>query len=282
MPDTKQLPFLIKLLDDDAPPVRDSVMSELRLFGPDLELELARLSIVPTLYEREVLHDLFEEHRRTWLRRVWPEWFEIDNDKQKLEMALGFIAGFMHGRSYHISLNDLLDRLVLDFEGSEYQKDARTLARFLFGTLALKGAPQEEYYNPLNSSLIYVVEEKKGIPISLACVYILVGHRLGFEVEGINLPGHFLARCTSGGRSHVVDCFNGGHFLNHKDLASIQTPEPITMQAILNLECDASIIIARVLRNLVNAYGQSGREVNANLVSELLMMMDGSALSPTS
>ena len=189
------------------------------------------------------------------------------------------LAQFMHGRTYHVSLKELLDTLAQRYATEDGRNDARWLADFLFGRLALAGVPMGDYYNPLNSSLIHVIEQKRGIPISLACVYVLVGDRLGFEVEGINLPGHFLAKCTGGGRSYAVDCYNGGHLLNGDDLAAVQTRIPITMQDVLNLECQSPTIIARVLRNLCNAYAQSGHEGNAHLMSDLLTMMERGNLS---
>jgi hypothetical protein len=172
MPDARQLPFLISLLEDDSASVRESVLKELRAFGPDLELELARQSIKPGPDRLPIMHGVLEEHRRMWLREVWSSWFTVEDDKQKLEMALMLLAEFMHGRTYHVSLKQLLDQLARDFAEQEKRKDGLRLAQYLFNTVGLKGASQEEYYNPLNSSLIFVLEQKTGIPISLACVYI--------------------------------------------------------------------------------------------------------------
>lgn len=279
MPDKAQLPFLLRLLDDDSASIRESVLKELNAFGPDLELELARQNIVLGAADQRVLKGILEEHRATWLKDVWPGWFAVKDDKERLERALSILAQFMHGRTYRVSLPQLLDTLAQRYVAEDGRNDARQLARFLFETLALHGAPQEDYYNSFNSSLIHVIEQKRGIPISLACVYILVGSRLGLKVEGINLPGHFLAKCVSGGRAYAVDCYNGGHFLNDDDLAGVQTLPPITLQDVLSLECQSPTIVARVLRNIVNAYKQSGQEGNAHLMSDLLTMMEHGGLS---
>lgn len=279
MPDKVQLPFLLRLLDDDSASIRESVLKELNAFGPNLELELARQNIVLSANDQHIMKGILEAHRATWLREVWASWFAMENDKQKLERALSLLAEFMHGRTYHVSLPQLLDSLAQRYVTEDGRNDARWLAHFLFETLALRGALQEDYYNPLNSSLIHVIEQKRGIPISLACVYILVGNRLGLAVEGINLPGHFLAKCVSGGRSYAVDCYNGGHFLNDDDLAAVQTQVPMTLQHVLSLECQSPTIIARVLRNIVNAYHHSGQDGNAHLMSALLTTMEHGGLS---
>jgi len=51
-----------------------------------------------------------------------------------------------------------------------------------------------EYYDPRNSYLNEVIDRRRGIPISLAVVYLSVGRRLGMPVHGLNAPGHFLVR----------------------------------------------------------------------------------------
>jgi regulator of sirC expression with transglutaminase-like and TPR domain len=53
------------------------------------------------------------------------------------------------------------------------------------------------------------------MPILLACVWIEVGRRAGIPVDGIGMPGHFLARV--GGPSGVhVDPFAGGQELSRE------------------------------------------------------------------
>lgn len=51
-----------------------------------------------------------------------------------------------------------------------------------------------DYYDPRNSFLDEVIARRTGIPISLAVVAIEVGRRVGVELVGIGMPGHFLVR----------------------------------------------------------------------------------------
>ena len=48
------------------------------------------------------------------------------------------------------------------------------------------------YYEARNSSLEYVLRERRGIPISLAAVVIGTAECLGFKAAGVNFPRHFL------------------------------------------------------------------------------------------
>ena len=51
----------------------------------------------------------------------------------------------------------------------------------------------KNYYDPDNSFLNRVIDRKTGIPITLSIIYIEVAGRLGLDVRGIELPGHFIA-----------------------------------------------------------------------------------------
>jgi regulator of sirC expression with transglutaminase-like and TPR domain len=85
------------------------------------------------------------------------------------------------------------------------------LLRHLFGTVGFAGATTT-YYDPDNSYLHRVLERRRGIPISLAVVVIEVGRRLGIELSGVGMPGHFLV--GDGVRpERWFDPFAGGRML---------------------------------------------------------------------
>jgi regulator of sirC expression with transglutaminase-like and TPR domain len=70
-----------------------------------------------------------------------------------------------------------------------------------------------QYYDPRNSYLNEVLDRRLGIPITLSLVLIEVGRRLGLEMEGIGLPGHFIAGARVEGEHVLLDPFNGGSLL---------------------------------------------------------------------
>lgn len=66
-------------------------------------------------------------------------------------------------------------------------------AALVLDTLRAEGfAGAADYYEVRNSSLQFVLRERRGIPISLATVIISVGEMLAMDASGINFPGHFL------------------------------------------------------------------------------------------
>jgi regulator of sirC expression with transglutaminase-like and TPR domain len=67
----------------------------------------------------------------------------------------------------------------------------------------------DDYEDPENSFLDSVIDRRLGIPITLSVLMIAVGHRLGTDVRGVGMPGHFLV--LDGLRGDVwCDPFHGG------------------------------------------------------------------------
>lgn len=65
----------------------------------------------------------------------------------------------------------------------------------------------ETYDDLQNADLIRVIERRKGMPIALAILYIQVGRNNGFQIDGINFPGHFLCRIEYKGQRLIFDPF---------------------------------------------------------------------------
>jgi regulator of sirC expression with transglutaminase-like and TPR domain len=94
------------------------------------------------------------------------------------------------------------------------------LCRYLFHEMGFHGNVRE-YYDPLNSYLNLVLDRRTGIPISLSLVAMAVGRRAGLQVEGVGLPGHFIAKACEGGSEIIFDPFHGGRQLTLTDCENV-------------------------------------------------------------
>jgi hypothetical protein len=266
----EQLPHLIRLLEDESEVVRGQIFQELVSYGPSLEEELRRAQITLSPAQREIIAALFEQGNRDWISERWSSWFEVRDDKLKLEMALGLVAQYLHGIRRRVELDRALDALVAEYRATHEARDVQLLARFLFTTKGITGADQTDYFNPMHASLLHAIEERRGIPITLCALYILVGHRLGLDIEGCNFPGHFLALAFTNHQKHVVDCYNGGLFLSERDFTALSPTVTIDMTQLFQMECDATTIVLRVLRNLMNAYQRQQRTSSVEFIGQLM------------
>lgn len=75
----------------------------------------------------------------------------------------------------------------------------------------------QRYYNALNSYVPAVLDTRRGLPITLALIYKVVGEWAGLTVEGINAPGHFLVRVRCDNAWMIVDPFFGGQVLSRDE-----------------------------------------------------------------
>jgi hypothetical protein len=271
MPDPGQLPYLLRLLDDESPDVREAVMDQFASFGDSLEEYLRNLALPEHPRQRRLIQSLVREGRRRRLAAAWATLGGVGEDKPRLEAGQDLISRFLRPDPAGQPLGGALDALAAEFRSGSFEQDALALSEFLFKIKGLSGA-RDAYYNPANSDLMHVITERQGLPISLACIYMLVAYRLGLVVEGCNLPGHFLALALYGGRKFVVDCFNGGIVLLDSDLARMSSSAPVKTTDLAALECDADVILARVLRNLTTAFRRMEDEQaaeDAGLVEKL-------------
>ena len=70
---------------------------------------------------------------------------------------------------------------------------------------------EEENYDDLrNADLAQVIERRRGLPVALSILYIHAARTLGWLIEGLNFPGHFVIRLHGGRRAAIIDPFGGG------------------------------------------------------------------------
>ena len=82
-----------------------------------------------------------------------------------------------------------------------------SLVNYIHGELSFSGNISD-YYDPANSYLNRVIENRRGIPISLALIHLTIGSRLDLPVCGISFPGHFLVKYKTS-EEIIVDPFSG-------------------------------------------------------------------------
>ena len=89
-----------------------------------------------------------------------------------------------------------------------------------------------------------------GIPITLTLLYSLVAGRAGLKIEGLNLPGHFIARHGD----VLFDPFHKGRILTKGDCEEILTRQNLKLRACHLDAASPRQILLRVLANLLYVY----------------------------
>lgn len=111
-----------------------------------------------------------------------------------------------------------------------------------------------------NSYLPDVLERRRGIPVTLAIVWIEVGRRLGMPVTGVGLPLHFVARCETADGPLFVDAFHGEVLdaAGCRALVAKAAGRPVEVPDRLLHPLRSAEVLARMLRNLRGAHERAG------------------------
>jgi regulator of sirC expression with transglutaminase-like and TPR domain len=149
------------------------------------------------------------------------------------------------------------------------------LNQFMFEELGFRGN-QDNYYDPRNSLLNYVLARRTGIPITLSVVYMDIGRRAGLQVEGVGLPGHFIVRARMGSAEPVlVDPFHGKTV--NEDECQQRLDTVYGGQVPLSEEhlraATTREILVRMLRNLKGVYAQAQLYRRSLAVVERILML---------
>jgi S1-C subfamily serine protease/regulator of sirC expression with transglutaminase-like and TPR domain len=97
------------------------------------------------------------------------------------------------------------------------EKKLAALNDYLFKEQGFHGS-RTDYYHRANSYLNRVIDDREGLPITLAVLYIDLGSRLGLKIEGVALPAHFIVRhVPRDGQSQLIDVFEGAKALTRDE-----------------------------------------------------------------
>lgn len=135
------------------------------------------------------------------------------------------------------------------------------LNHYFFQELGFAGN-LNNYYDPANSHVHEVLRNRRGIPITLALLYVEIAQHIGLRARGVSFPGHFLVKVNlSHGEQRgevVIDPFTGRSLdretleemlapykRQHAELERAQIPLEFFLRP-----AGARDILARALRNL--------------------------------
>jgi regulator of sirC expression with transglutaminase-like and TPR domain len=176
-----------------------------------------------------------------------------------------------------------LDTLARGVDGARRSADPvgrlHRLREYLFVEQGFSGN-REEYYDPRNSFLNDVLGRRLGIPITLSLVLVEVGKRLGLAVEGIGLPGHFIAGARFGDSQILLDPFNAGALLTPEACERL-VGRVLGRKVALKAENFAAVsrrqFLARMLANLKGIYWQREAWDRVVGVIDRLLVLDPKA-----
>jgi regulator of sirC expression with transglutaminase-like and TPR domain len=156
----------------------------------------------------------------------------------------------------------------------------RYLNRYFFQEVGFRGNVND-YYDPRNSYLNDVLAMRRGIPISLAVIYMEMAGVVNLTARGVSFPGHFLVKIRMPAGEVVIDPFTG-ESLSREALEERLAPYrrqrglPGDAQVPLSLFLQSATpreIVARMLRNLKEVHRSAGDWLRMTAVCERLVCL---------
>lgn len=273
----KELHALVSLLDDTDKEVKNHVRDRIISLGSDVIPFLEKKwedSFNPEIQKEieELVHNLqfsqLKERLFDWrnspdqdlLTGLW-----IINTYQYPDLEFEKLNADMHQIYFEVWTafkNDLLP-----------YEQIRIINSVLFNHLRFS-ANTKNFHAPGNSMLSNVLETKKGNPISLCAIYLLVAQKLGLPVYGVNLPNLFVLTYKSKEITFYINAFNKGLIFSKQDIVNYLEHLKIEQRQEFFEPCSSKDIITRSLRNLVVAFEKLGDVEKSEEVKELLRIAE--------
>jgi len=272
----KELKALVSLLDDDdtevVQHVEDRIMSLGTYIIPYLEFEWEN-SFNPLVQKRieELVHslqfELLKEKLYAW--RI--------SEEQDLLEGMWLICTYSYPdlelEDLRKSLEQIYYETWLEFKADIHPVDQiKILNSVLFNKLHF-GANTKNFHSPGNSMLNVVLQTKKGNPISLCVIYMLVARKLKLPIYGVNLPNLFVMVYKHDNGELYINAFNRGLVFSRKEiddyLGNLKLPQDDKYYE----PCSNIDIIQRVLRNLSNAHEKLGHTDKMEEIKQLAKIL---------
>ncbi|MGC4023504.1 MAG: transglutaminase-like domain-containing protein [Cyclobacteriaceae bacterium] len=278
----KELKALVSLLDDEDQQIVSHVEGKILSIGreviPFLEREWES-NLNPAVQGRieELIHTLQYDLLRDRLKK----WYE--GKDQDLLTGMWIIATYQYPDLELEKLKQELEQIYyetwLEFRPDLYPFDQiKVINSVLFNKLKF-GANTKNFHSPGNSMINVVLESRKGNPITLCAIYMLVAQKLKLPVHGVNLPNLFILTYKDENHQFYINAFNRGLIFSKQDIENYINELHLVPQSSFFEACNNLEIIRRALRNLVMSFEKMGEHSKADEVKVLLVeISDGGDL----
>lgn len=259
---------IVRLLQDDDPETVRLVKEQLALGGEEIVTDLTDLAQMDDERVSRHARDVLSEIASQGADEEFLLLCHFFTDSSDLEKACWMLARALEPQldleACEQKVNAWGRKFLMQLSGvvSNRQR-VQVLSHFMATELCFRGNT-EDYYSARNSILPHVIDTRTGIPISLTILYRMVAERAGMKVDGINLPGHFIARHGE----VLFDPFHKGRILTKADCEEILSRQNLKLKSTHLEPATPRQILLRVLANLLYVFDlQKDHERHARVSS---------------
>ncbi len=279
----KEVIALITLLEDPDEMVYNNVKSKFLFLGLPIipHLETAWQNTLDTLIQEridEVIHSIKFKTLKTELKK-----WTIEKQDDLLSACI-LIAQYQYPDININKIKQQLESLKQDV-WLELSEDIDAIEKIevinqVFFNIHGFSSNISNYNSPQNSFLNIVLETKKGSPVMLAVIYMLICKELDIPVYGVNLPKHFILAYVNDFANLIspfdntldqnilfyLNPFSKGIIFKKDDISTFIKQLELKTQPSYFLPCSTIDIVKLILENLIQSYSYLGHQ---NKVADL-------------
>lgn len=271
----REIKALISLLDDEDHEVTQHVEGKILSLGgnviPFLETEWEE-SFNPNLQRKieELIHELQLSIMSERLL-AWKEGGGLD-----LMEGMWILSTYHYPELSLDNLKSTIEQLYYDIwiqfqEEMDPIEQIKRINSIFFGAMNF-AANTKSFHSPSNSMINVVLENRRGNPITLCVIYLLIARKLGLPVYGVNLPNLFVLTYKSQNTQFYINVFNRGIIFSKTDIDHYIAQLNIKPKDIFYSPCTNLEIIQRVLRNLILSYEKTGEQEKIKEIENILKL----------
>jgi regulator of sirC expression with transglutaminase-like and TPR domain len=281
MPDSK-VSALINMLDDPDERVFGAVSHQLVSLGREV------LSVIETTLEN-CFDDLLQERLtmirdliyRDTLSEELSYWSKQDVD----DLLKGFIIA-SRTDNYHLDDVEVLSQLAAIrtdvwielHDGLTAMENIKVINHVLYNIHRFE-SNKDDISAPENSYIHTLLKLKKGSPLTLGMIYLIICRQLGMPVYGVNLPQHFVLayltqpniyRPTKDDILFYINPFNRGALFSRHEIDHFIGQLKIKPDPAFYLPCSNRDILKRLFNNLIFSFKSRNLEKKVGEIEFLL------------
>lgn len=173
-----------------------------------------------------------------------------------------------------------MDLVRMGLDPSEPFESLKAINHYLFVRRGFTPTPQEDYYNEKNSYFNEVLTRKTGIPVTLSVLYIEMAQRMGLDVYGVGLRGHFMVGIEVDHEPYFLDTFRQGLILNRhtcKNFFDDMHDGRVKLREEDLSRVNSRTILVRILQNLKYIHLKNQQVARALSALDRVLMLDPGA-----
>jgi hypothetical protein len=283
----KELDALVFLLDDPDQEVNKMVIDKLISCGPGIVPDLENLTQkVPDIQIQQKLEFVIQTILHEEVTDRMKNWVHSDRDNL-LEAAL-IIAKYntpsIDENKLRADVEKLKRDIWLEMNYNLTPLEQVNVFNHVFYSINGFTANNQNLFDASNNFIDTLLETRKGNPVSLGLLYLILARELEMPVYGVNLSQHFILSYHSHALEEnekeneirksilfYINCLNKGIIFSRDDISLFLKRINIEPQPHHYVPCDNLTIITLLVNNLIQAYEMNGI---ADKVNDYLKLKD--------